>query len=113
MQRMCDILSACGVRIRNSKVFGSGECWLCGAEGHLWWMGVLFPPTRFSVAWLGCSLHLVAAVGLFSPLPVIRLEHAFPPTGLCFGCSLQIKIIVRSFGSSKNTKLEEPSESLD
>ena len=27
------------------------------------------------------TLHLVAAVGWFYPLPVIILEHAFPPTG--------------------------------
>ena len=27
-----------------------------------------FPPTGFAVAWLGCSLHLVAAVGWLSML---------------------------------------------
>ena len=30
---------------------------------------------------LEISLHLLAALGWFYPLPVIILEHAFPPTG--------------------------------
>ena len=38
------------------------------------------------------SYILVAAGGWFYPLPVIILEHAFPPTGFAvawLGCSLQ------------------------
>ena len=40
---------------------------------------------------LEISLHLLAAVGSFYPLPVIIYEHAFPPTGFAvvwLGCSL-------------------------
>ena len=54
-----------------------------------------FPPTGFAVARLGHSLHLVAAVGWFYPLPVIIhvLEHAFLLTGFAvawLGCSLHL-----------------------
>ena len=58
-----------------------------------------FPPTEFAVAWLGCSLHLVTAVGwlsmlfhrrgllwlglaVFGGIGGMVVKHAFPRRGL-------------------------------
>ena len=60
VQRISIILSACNMQISNSKL-----CEVLGIyrskppllDEHA------FPLTEFTVAWFGCSLHLVAAVG--------------------------------------------------
>ena len=51
VQRISGILSACNIEYNYSAV------------NHPWWMSMLFHRRGLLWLWLGCSLHLVAAVG--------------------------------------------------
>ena len=65
-------LSASNMQIRNSKHRGSCKCRVYSTVDYPWWMSMVFHQRGLAVALVGCTLHLVAAVG-FEPTPPKRL----------------------------------------
>ena len=59
----CDGVASLGnMQILKSRLCESSKCWVYSAVNPPLVDEHAFPPTGFAVAWLGCTLHLVAAV---------------------------------------------------